>query len=213
MKRKNLVATRKTPVWVTATGSPKTRIKKAAHYLKRLAWVPTSARDGDRAMLVVVCNLRRYHRLCAATTVTLIREHYNPRCLTSDGTSWAWSEQDILKKYRQAGKRGMYPTLGVSDPKAKARAKKLDLLKQVRAFWKKCMIPGNGVCTPAGVREAFIRYRGGEEVTANMLSRAIKTVTGNEPVRPFGKKVYRGFMIAETQLGLIRDSVKRTQVA
>ncbi len=202
---------RKTPVWVPATGTSKTRIKKARFYLKGKAWVPADPRDGDKAMLVVVCNLRRYLELSAAMTVTLIQEHYNPRCITSGGHSWGWSSQDILKKYSQAGKRGMYPTLGVEDPKAKAKVNKMDLHRQFKAFWKKHVNPG-GCCTPAEVREAFIRFRGGEAVTANMLSRVIKAVTGNEPVRPFGEKFYRGFHIVETHLGFIRDATKQQQL-
>lgn len=213
MKRTNLVATRKTPVWVPATGSPKTRIKKATHYLKRKAWVPTTPAERDRALMVVVCNLRRFHRLSAATTLTLIREHYNPRCLASSGCPHAWTIQDILRKYRQVGKRGMYPTLGVADPKAKALARKLELHRQIREFWKKFMIPGSGTSTPAQVREAFVRYRGGEDITPNMLSRAIKIVVGIEPVRPFGKKFYRGFQVLETQLGLIKISGHQKLVA
>jgi hypothetical protein len=163
-------------------------------------------------MLVAVCNLRRYHKLGAAMTVILIQEHYNPRCITQGGHSWGWSSQDILKKYSQAGKRGMYPTLGVEDPKAKAKATKMLLHRQVKAFWKKHVVL-DGCCSPAEVREAFIRFRGGEAVTPNMLSRVIKAVTGNEPVRPFGKKIYRGFHIAETHLGLIRDSTQQQQIA
>jgi hypothetical protein len=161
-------------------------------------------------MLVVVCNLRRYHELSAAMTVSLIQEYYNPRCIIAGGHSWGWSSQDILKKYSQAGKRGMYPTLGAKDPKAKVKANKMELHRQVKAFWKKHVVP-DGCCTPAEVRDAFIRFRGGEAVTPNMLSRVIKAVTGNEPVRPFGMKIYRGFHIAETHLGFIRDTTQQKQ--
>lgn len=198
---------KKAPLWVPATGSLKTRIDKARHYLKKRAWVPANPREGDKAMLVVVCNLRRYHQLCAATTLALVLDHYNPRCTTSDGCCWGWSEQDILKKYSQAGKRGMYPTLGASDPKAKAKVAKMELHRQITAFWEKHIVPG-GCCTPAEIREAFIRFRGGEDVSANMLSRSIKILMGKVPVRPFGKKIYRGFRIAETHLGLIQDTVQ-----
>lgn len=201
---------RKTPVWVPATGTPNTRIKKARFYLKAKAWVPADPREGDKAMLVVVCNLRRYHQLSAAMTLILIQEHYNPRCITRGGHSWGWSSQDILKKYSQAGKRGMYPTLGVEDPKAKVKANKMEIHRQLKAFWKKHVVPG-GRCTPAEVRDAFIRFRGGEAITPNMLSRVIKAVTGNEPVRPFGEKFYRGFHIAETDLGFIRDAAEQQQ--
>lgn len=186
---------RKNPIWVSATGRTKTRIAKAKYYLKHKAWVPDTPLDGDKAMLVVCCNLRRYHKLCAETTVSLIREHYNPRCVTVDGSFWGWHDQDIQKKYRQAGMRGMYPTLGVEDPKALAKAAKMELIRQLKAFWKKSIIPG-GCCTPAEFRKEFIRFRGGKEVTPNMLSRVIKEITGIEPVRPFGKKIYRGFHIA-----------------
>lgn len=198
------------PIWVSATGTLKTRIKKAQYYLRRSAWVPTDPKEGDSALLVVACNLRRYHQLCESTSLALIRENYNPRCKTANGASWAWDDQGILKKYRQAGRLGMYPTLGVTDPKAKAKAVRVELHRQVKAFFKKHVVPG-GVCTPAEFREAFVRFRGGEDVTPNMLSRVIKALTGREPVRPFGKKFYRGFHIAETHLGLIQDTTQKEE--
>lgn len=51
------------PVWVTATGSRNNRIKKARHYLGKAAWVPACSEDREKALLVVVCNLRLYLQL------------------------------------------------------------------------------------------------------------------------------------------------------
>jgi hypothetical protein len=42
-----------------------------------------------------------------------------------------WSIKDILEKYRLAGKRGMYPTLGVSDPRAAKKAERQALHRAV----------------------------------------------------------------------------------
>jgi len=200
-----MIGTRKTPVWVKATGTIKTRIKKASFYLSRASWVPQDACDGDKAILIVVTNLRRYFQLCSRTTVSLIVRFYNPRCVTADGRSWAWSEFSIERKYRQAGKRGIYPTLGVRDPKAIRLAKKLEAVRQLRFFWRKFVRPG-GRCTPAELRAAFVAFRGGEDITPNMLSRIIRSVTGLRPITPFGMKMYRGVHIAETHLGLTHNT-------
>jgi len=203
---------RKTPVWVHSSGTPLTRIRKAIYYLSRMAWVPSDARDGGKALLIIVCNLRRYYQLQPTTSVTLIRRYYNPRCVSSEGHYWGWCDQDILKKYRQAGRRGMYPTLGAKDPKAAAKVKRMEIQREIMSFWKKFIIPG-GCCTPSELRQAFVHFRGGRDITANMLSRSVKIVIGEEPVRPFGKRLYRGFHIAETLLGCIQDKQERTQQA
>ncbi len=186
----------KVPVWVPATGTWKTRVKKARYYLQRKAWAPRDTQESDKAMLVILCNLRRYYGLQASLALALVREHYNPRCIDSKGASWAWDDGSILKKYRQAGRRGMYPTLGAADPKAKRRAARLNLEKQVKTFWKKCVRKGDG-CTPSQMREAFTQFRGGEPVHPVSFGKAVAAVSGATVERPFGKKLYRGIRLVE----------------
>lgn len=189
------------PVWVPATGSFKTRVKKARHYLKYRAWAPTDPAEGGIAVFIAVCNLRRYHSLWAATTLALIREHYNPRCLAKDGSSWALSDAEILEAYRLAGKRGRFPTLGVADPKAKALAARKELYRQLRRFWKR-HIRSEGTCSPAELRAAFIRFRGGEDLSLDRFTKAVAKVIGARTVRPFGSsRFYRGFHLKEAQGG------------
>lgn len=204
-------APRKAPVWVPASGAWKTRVKKARYYLQRKAWVPIDAEESDKAMLVILCNLRRYYGLQASISLALVREHYNPRCVNRKGVSWAWDDQSILKKYRQAGHRGMYPTLGAADQKAKRKAARLDLEKQVKLFWKKCVREGDG-CTPSQAREAFIRFRGGEAVHPVSFGKAVAAVSGLHVGRPFGKKVYRGIRLVEPVTRL-KKKEKLNQVA
>lgn len=204
----NYGSTRKTPVWVPASGRMETRIKKARFYLRKRAWVPGAPREGDKAYLVVLCNLRRYHELTAGVALKLVREHYNPRCVAADGTHWGWDDFSILKKFRQAGGRGMYPTLGVADPKAKRRAARLDLERQVRQFFRKCIAAG-GCCAPSEVREAFRMFRRGEPINERSFGKAFTAVTGFRPFRPFGRKLYRGFHLAEPFAGFIREKQTR----
>lgn len=210
--RLSIGISKRTPVWVPASGGVNSRIKKAKFYLRHRAWVPESNQQGDKAYLVVLCNLRRYHRLTAETSLVLVREHYNPRCIAADGTMWGWDDASILKKYRQAGGRGMYPALGISDPKAKRRAARLELESQVRLFFRKCIVL-DGSCTPAAVREAFQRFRGGEPINERSFGKAFTAVTGIRPSRPFGRRLYRGIHIAEPFAGFIREKPTQGKVA
>jgi hypothetical protein len=195
---------RKTPIWVTATGTWKTRVKKAKYYLGVAARVPSDAADRSDALFIVVCNLRRYFRLKAPFAAVLFAEHYAPRLVKSSPDIQPWTTQEVLEKYRLAGKRGMYPTLGVSDPRAKRKAARMDLRKEVRAFIRRCVIAG-GSCTPKELLAAFITFRGGEAVNDNAFGRAVVAVTGIKSITPFGKRTYRGFHIRETAMGLTKD--------
>lgn len=191
----------KTPVWVSATGTWRTRVKKARYYLCQAAWVPASAEGQSKALFIVVCNLRRYFRLQGPFTAILIQEHYMPKLASRVAEFQPWTVADILEKYRLAGKRGMYPTLGVSDPRAKKKAEKIALHKEVRAFIKRHVVPG-GSCTPQELLTTFIAYRGGTIVNSNAFGRAVVAITGVKSVTPFGKRTYRGFQLSETAKGL-----------
>lgn len=198
---------RHTPVWVPATGGYKTRLKKARHYLKHSAWIPSDPRERKAAMFVVVCNLRRYHCLWAETALALIRDHYDPRCIAEDGSSWTLTDAELIDLYRQAGRRGKFPSLGVADPKAKVLASRKELFRQLQRFWKR-RIRSGGTCTPSDLREAFIRFRGGEDLTLDRFTKAVSVVFGAKTVRPFGSsRFYRGFHLEEPS----RRSAKTTQ--
>lgn len=188
-------------VWVTATGSWKTRVKKARFYLQNAAWVPQDAAQQSYSLFIVVCNLRRYFRLQGPFTTTLIQEHYTPRLVSKVPGFRPWLDKEILEKYRLAGKRGVYPTLGVSDPRAKKKVEKQALHKAVRSFLKKHVKPG-GSCTPQELLAAFKAIHGGVTVNPNAFGRAVVAFTGIKSTTPFGKRTYRGIHLSETAMGL-----------
>jgi hypothetical protein len=169
-------------------------MKKARYYLKQKAWAPVREEAGRAALFTVVSNLRRYHRLTAFYTVLLVKEHYNPRCFHADGSKAPWTEEEILQMYKAVGKRGIYPTLGVSDPKAIKKAKAKELRQAVRKFIRTHTEPG-GSCNPTELRLAFQAATGGVEVSATAFGMAVSAVTGITSTSPFGKRKYRGFQL------------------
>ena len=187
--------------WVTATGSRQTRIKKARHYLGKVAWVPTNPLERNNSLLIVMCNLRLYLQLPIELAVALVMEYYNPRCLDQSGNPSPWTAEEVRNKYSRAGDKGMYPTLGVSDPKATQKTAVEKLEKEVRRFLRKRTTTG-GCCNPTDLRHAFIAYRGGVDVNATAFGRAVFAAKGIKTTTPFGKRVYRGFQILETGSGL-----------
>jgi hypothetical protein len=191
----------KPPRSVTATGSRQTRIKKARHYLGKRAWVPTNPADRNNSLLIVMCNLRLYLQLPSELAVVLVLEYYNPRCTDKSGNPSPWTAEEIHTKYTRAGDSGMYPTLGVSDPKATQRTAVENLEKEIKRFLRRRTKTG-GCCNPTDLRHAFIAYRGGVDVNATAFGRAVFAAKGIKTATPFGKRVYRGFQILETGSGL-----------
>jgi len=199
---------RQQPIWVTATGRFPTRVDKARFYLKHTAWVPTATKDRRTAIKIVACNLRLYHRLPIRLSVEMVLKHFVPRCKSNAGVSITWTPEDVRGALHRADARGMFPTLGVSDPKARQKVIVRDLFIRVKNFIQRHTSEG-GHCTPLDLRTAFIAFCGGASVTATAFGRAVASVTGLRTITPFGKRIYRGFHILETGSGVS----KRTMVA
>lgn len=189
--------------WIAATGSFQTRKKMARHYLCYHAWKSISGRDGHSALLVVVTNLRLYHGLDQATAMMMLKEHFNPRCADLLGNPCPWSDAELQHKWNEAGKPGAYPTLGVANPKAKQKKTALMLQGEVAGFLGRFTQEG-GTSNPTALRQAFIAFRGGEDVNATAFGRAVSKVTGIQTTTPNGKRVYQGIRLAEAGLGFTR---------
>ena len=181
----------KRPTWVHATGRRITRIKKARTYLRKRAWIPEQAHERHTALFIVMGNLRLYHQLPVDWALNLVMEHYNPRCVDAPFT-----DEEIRTEYRRAGQPGMYPTLGVSDPRAIKKEARLELQKEIRRFSRRHLAPG-GSCTPASVLEAFIAFRGGVPISNVVFGRELAAVTGIRRKTPFGVPTYPGIHLVE----------------
>lgn len=179
------------PVWVTATGSRVTRIKKARTYLRKHAWVPRDNRERHAALFTVMANLRLYFQLPIELAITMVQEHYTERFLNAGMAALAFDNEEVRTEYRRAGETGVYPSLGVSDPKAKAVAARMNLQKEIRRFHRRHLAPG-GTCTPSDVHAAFIEFRGGTPISAIVFGRELAHVTGIRRKTPFGVPTYPG---------------------
>ncbi|MDR3572294.1 MAG: hypothetical protein P4L50_00395 [Anaerolineaceae bacterium] len=199
--------TSQSKVWKAATGRYETRTKMARNYLQYYAWRSISKLNGHDALLVVVTNLRLFHQLEMPLAVSMVKEHFNPRCIDLQGAPYPWTDAEIKHKWDEAGKPAAYPTLGVSNPKARRKVAKLALEEEVAAFLASCTIPGKSVNATA-LREAFIAFRGGEFIDGTPFGIAISTVTGIRTTKSFGKKVRQGFHLRGTGLGFTRSSVE-----
>lgn len=187
---------RKRPFWLPATGRRATRAKKAKTYLRSHAWVPGKPEDRHAALFIVMGNLRRYHRLPVDLALSMVQEHYNPRCMDAHGTPQPYPDEEILNQYRRAGMRGVYPTLGVSDPRAVKAVARKALQKEILRFVRKHLASG-GSCTPATVRDAFIAFRGGVSISAVDFGRELAALTGIRRRTPFGVPTYPGVHLVE----------------
>lgn len=181
----------KRPIWVTATGSRITRTKKARAYLRKRAWVPGKPDERHTALFIVMGNLRLYHQLPVSLAVSMVTEHFNPRCVDAPFT-----DEEIRAEYRRAGLPGMYPTLGVSDPRAVKKEARQALQKEIRRFSRKHLAPG-GSCTPASVLDAFIAFRGGIPISPVVFGRELAMVTGIRRKTPFGIPTYPDVHLVE----------------
>jgi len=194
---------RKPPVWVTATGSLASRTKMARDYLKYYAWKSISGMNGHDSLLVVVVNLRLFHRLEQSLALEMIKEHFNPRCVDLKGNPAPWKDSEILHKWKEAGKPGAYPTLGVKHPRARAKEARLMLEGEVEEFLGHFTQDG-GTTNPTTLRLSFIASRGGEDVNATAFGRAVSKAAGVQTTTPNGKRVYQGFSLTEAGLGFTR---------
>lgn len=181
----------KRPTWVPATGRRITRIKKARTYLRKRAWVPGNPDERHSALFIVVCNLRLYHQLPLDWALNLVTEHFNTRCGDIPFTA-----EEIRAEYRRAGLPGMYPTLGVSDPRAVKKVARHELHKEIRRFTRKHLAPG-GSCTPASVLAAFLAFRGGVPINPVVFGRELAAVTGIRRKTPFGVPTYPDIHLVE----------------
>lgn len=125
---------KKQVVWVAATGSPATCTKMARNYLCYYAWRSISGKNGHDALLVVVTNLRLFHRLDQPLALDMIKQHFNPRCIDLQGNPCPWSDVEITHKWNEAGKPGAYPTLGEKHPRARAKEARLILEGEIAEF-------------------------------------------------------------------------------
>lgn len=198
--------TKKLVVWVAASGSQITRTKMARNYLRSYAWRSVSGKNGHDALLVVVTNLRLFHRLEQSVALDMVKEHFNPRCQDLQGNPCPWSGAEISHKWSEAGKPAAYPTLGVNNPKARAKVARLMLEGEVAEFLGQFTQSG-GSANPSILRLAFIASRGGEVVNETAFGRAVSKVTGIQTTTPNGKRVFKGFSLTEAGLGFTRRVV------
>lgn len=187
---------------VKATGLFPTRIKKAKFYLRHGAWRSIAGMQGHTALMVATANLRLYFDLPKDIGLSLLKDLFNPRCADIHGNPAPWSDAELEHKWKEAGKPGIYSTLGAADPRAVAKKRSNDLTAEVRAFLVAFTIQ-EGICNPTILRDAFIVWRGGEEVTQTAFGRAVSAVTGVRSTKPGGVRIYRGFRLSSDGLRLI----------
>ena len=200
------MAPKQPPVWVEASGTLPSRIKMARRYLSKHAWKSISGMSGHSALLVVMTNLRLFHCLDQSSALAMVKDYFNPRCVDKQGNPCPWSDAELLHKWKQAGKLGAYPTLGVKHPRALAKVARLKLESEVAEFLGHVTQEG-GVTNPTLLRLAFIAFRGGEVADPTPFGRAVSTVTGTHTTTPNGKRVYQGFHLTEAGLSLTRKSI------
>ena len=194
---------KRVPVWVSATGTLATRTKMARAYLRYYAWKSISGKNGHDALLVAVSNLRLFFKLEEGFAIDLLKEHFNPRCVDLQGNPSPWSDAEIRHKWNEAGKPAAYPPLGATNPKAKQKESSIILAGEVTEFLALFTSEG-GFSIPTQLREAFIAFRGGENVNETAFGRAVSKVTGIQTTKPNGVRLYRGFQMSEAGLGLTR---------
>ncbi len=136
----------------------------------------------------------------------MVKEHFNPRCQDLQGNPCPWSGAEISHKWSEAGKPAAYPTLGVNNPKARAKVARLMLEGEVAEFLGQFTQSG-GSANPSILRLAFIASRGGEVVNETAFGRAVSKVTGIQTTTPNGKRVFKGFSLTEAGLGFTRRVV------
>jgi hypothetical protein len=163
--------------------------------------------SGHNSLLVVVTNLRLFHRLEYPLALKMLKEHFNPRCHDLQGNPCPWSDAEIAHKWKEAGKPGAYPTLGVKHPRARAREVRLMLEGEVKEFLGLFTQPG-GSANPTALRMAFIASRDGEDVNETAFGRAVSKVTGIQTTSPNGKRAFKGFHLSEAGLGFTNGVVE-----
>lgn len=97
--------------------SPDARGPEHDDYVYRLGMATEHAKtclanapgDGGRALFVASQVLVRKYELPLETARTLLREHFNPRCLDWDGQAYPWEEEDLERKLEQARDCGEFP--------------------------------------------------------------------------------------------------------
>lgn len=187
-------------IWVSATGKDVTRKKKAVYYLRNAARPSICHHGAHNALFVVIANLRLYFRLDWSEAHSLIREHYDRRCTWEDGRRYPWTDVEIRHKWDEAGTPGIRPTLGVADPRAKAKTQKEALFISVRSFLRTSTMDG-GSCTATDLRRAFERWQGGEGVSAKAFGAAVRAVLGVGTSTSGGGRRYAGFHLQESACG------------
>jgi len=205
--------TRDTPtVLVKASGSLKSRIAMAKFYLKRIAWRSVSGFRGHNALLVAAANVRLFHDLPKEIGIRLLKDHFNPKCIDRAGNPAPWSDKEIEHKWNQAGKPGMYSTLGASAPKAVAKVRAVSLQVEVEKFLAAFTVPG-GRCNPTLLLDAFLVWRCGEEVNATAFGRAVTKATGIPSSSPGGPRMRIGFSLSSDGLKLITHGLAASEGA
>ena len=176
--------------------------------LSRKPWVPSSADgslldqasyylhgfDHEQARLMdppvvilakVVCNLRNYYQQDQASTVRLIRDHFNAR------GRYAWSPEGISLTWEEV--KRFTPSLGLADEKAIAKQRLAFLENEVVDLiaWTK---PGGRVWDK-DLEKVFREWNPDLEIefTGNLFSRAVKAVTGMSKTPSNGRFYWEGF--------------------
>lgn len=200
------------PVWVAATGSFQKRMEKAKYYLRRKAWRSVEGIRGHSALLAAVVNMRLYFQLPRELSIKLLKDHFNPRCVDLNGCPAPWSDKELEHKWKEAGKPGMFPTLGEKDEKAVNKVRATALRDEVKRFLDEFTVPG-GVSNPTLLRDAFLVWRGGEEVNATAFGLAVQRASGVKSSTPGGVRGYHGFSLTSAGLRLITNGIPGTSQA
>lgn len=186
--------------WVKASGSPGTRHKKAAQYLKRFDHSEAAKFDAaELTFLKVVCNLRHYHCLDKEQCVTLIADLYAPKidCLWSpEATRLAW---DLVEDSA--------PSLGLSDGTARARWTSAEIEDAVIDLIAETL-PGGRVLRD-DLMGMFQSWYPDMQVTKRQFTVAVAVVTGIATTPVHGKRYFIGFHHPDLSPAITPVSTKR----
>lgn len=171
--------------FVTATGSPATRLSKALYYLLkaydyRHAWRHESS---EGSLLKVVCNLRNFHLQDRDSTVRLVTTHFNPRMWrewSPEAVGIAW---DLVE--------GFTPALGLRDPKARDKQRKVALEDEVLHLL--AWVEPGGRTLDKDLLKVFREWNPHLRVTAHAFTRAVGDLLGQQKLRSSGKGYWVGF--------------------
>ncbi|BDU74906.1 hypothetical protein [Mesoterricola silvestris] len=173
--------------WVPSSSSASDRLKQALWYLTQEFDYGTARSHPNPVMplATAVCNLRNYHKQSKASTVRLIRDHFNSRA------GYAWSPEGIRLVWKEVER--FTPSLGLIDEKAIAKQRKAFLENEVVDLiaWT---VPGERVWDKE-LERVFREWNPELEITftGNLFTRAVKAVNGMSKTSIGGRYYWEGF--------------------